>query len=1376
MKIILYFSLLVSCVYGQDFLKFDGVNGKHGNGKHIVLIAGDHEYRSEEYLPMMAQILSTHHGFTTSVLFSQDADGNVDPASNVIPGMEELETADAVILGLRFRDLSNEDFTRFNKAIQRGVSILSTRTTTHAFKTLKPEWKHLNFNSKEEGWVGGFGRQVLGESWVNHHGRHNREGTLTEVEKGQEGNSILNGVGPITGPTDVYGADPLEPEAILLRGLVTEELSSEARPVEGAKNSPPMPVAWTKLYKNESGKTNKVFTTTLGSGIDFADEDLRRLLVNATYWATGLDVPERAEVNYVKRYEPQHFRSKKWRVNHKPSDFIELTEPKFTIPFWLKKKAIEIEASTAAGSVTKDNTGKLELNQGQRIALIGGGLFSRMMKFSEFETEMYLRYPKLDLVFRNQADEGDTPAFRPHASRPAKRHFAYRGAKELVPRELSVMGTGVGHRLDADGWLENVKADVILACFGSNEHFRGEAGLKGFTEELQGLIDHTKQQKYNGVYAPELVLVTPTAFQDLSDRYDVPNGVNENKSLKLYSDAIVQLAKKNGLHYIDLFSPTKDKFKEAVEYTRDGALLNKKGYEYVANILAKKGFSAPAKKNESVRETVFQAVVDKNWHWHNLYKMPNGIHVEGRRYNPHGPANYPFEADKLGEMIKARDRAIHASLQNLKYDLEKADRSTGELPEITSNFNSRSKKAGSLTYKSGRESLQDFTVPDGYEIELFADEKQFPNLANPCQMSFDAKGRLWVAVMPSYPHWKPGDVKPTDKLLIYEDTDSDGEADKEIVFSDQLHLMPGFELVTNKLGQQEVYCSQGDSLILLTDTDGDDKADKREIIMSGFDDHDSHHAISAFTADPGGGIIMGEGLYLMSAVETAYGVVRGTNGGFMRYDPNRRHLERTVQEVIPNPWGITHDDYGQPFFIHTSGSKVGWMTSTAQKPIYNHSLRGKNILTSGRVRPTAGIELMSSSHFPDEVQGGLLISNVIGFKGVKQHLLNEKGTGFSAKFYQDLVSASDPNVRPADLEIAPDGSLYLLDWHNPLIGHMQHNARDPNRDRIHGRIFRITYPSRPLVQPAVIHDASIETLLSNLTLPESRTRYRTRRELRSRNVDDVIPLLKEWVSGQKDERLKLEALWVSWGVNRVDIDLLSELSQSDDHKIRAAVLNVIRYNLDKIPNYMELLKHAAADEHGRVRLTVTNIASLLPRDEMKVLYGVLEQQPDDALLSNPIKILKAHIDDVYPTGAVELTYPSHIRKKADKKRYKSGHEIYGTEGFCGTCHQENGMGTPSAQIPPLRGAEWVTGDLETFIKIALFGIHGPVEVKGEEYNSAMTGFGPMINNEDMANLLYYIGNSWGHVSEERITAHEVSSVREEYKDRVMGWTAEELKK
>ncbi|MEM9016233.1 MAG: PVC-type heme-binding CxxCH protein, partial [Verrucomicrobiota bacterium] len=489
-----------------------------------------------------------------------------------------------------------------------------------------------------------------------------------------------------------------------------------------------------------------------------------------------------------------------------------------------------------------------------------------------------------------------------------------------------------------------------------------------------------------------------------------------------------------------------------------------------------------------------------------------------------------------------------------------------------------------------------------------------PDLKNPVQLAFDNKGRLWVATMESYPHYRIGDPKPKDKLIILEDRDKDGVADHQINFADDLHIPIGFEI-----SHDGVYVSQSGSLVLLKDEDGDDRYDTSEVLLSGFDDHDTHHAISAFCADPSGAFIMCEGIFLHSNTESAYGPSRGTNGGFYRYSPQRKQILRYSQFKIPNPWGVAFDDYGQDFFLHTSGPKLSWMLPGTGKVRYGANLQAPDLLTSNQVRPTSGVEFVSSRHFPDEVQGDILINNNIGYLGAKQHRPIENGTGFTTEFVQDLFVSEDRNFRPTDLEFAPDGSLYVIDWHNALIGHMQHNARDPNRDHVHGRIFRVTYPDRPLVEEPVIDGASIAELLENLKLPESRARYRTRRELRERDAAKVTSAAGEWAMQQEDERLKLEALWVTWGADQVDQNLLAELLESEDHRIRSAAVRVARFNEHQVENLAEILREAANDNHGRVRLEAATAATYQPAEIGAEIVALAKAQGLDEFNAETIR-------------------------------------------------------------------------------------------------------------------------------------------------------------
>ncbi len=1014
------------------------------------------------------------------------------------------------------------------------------------------------------------------------------------------------------------------------------------------------------------------------------------------------------------------------------------------------------------------------IDDGDRIALIGNNLGSRMMQFGLFETELHMRYPDAKLFIRNMCDPGDTPGFRPHPGRMTP--WAFPGA-EAFQTELAQNSHSEGHFETPDEWLTRLKSDMIIGFFGFNESFEGLEKLENFKDELEALIRHTRKQKYNGIDTPRLVLVSPIAYEDRSADMDVPSGERENQILRDYSEGMRQVAEKNEVYFIDIFEESKKWYAQsAVPLTIDGMQLNEKGYEKMATALADAVSGDRRRKAEKHRQLINEAVREKNWFWHNDYKIPNGVHVFGRRYEPFGPDNYPAELKKIREMTALRDQNIWEACQGKKMDLATADQETSPLPPVETNYKP-SEKNGSTEYLYGEDALRTITTAPGYAIEMFASEKEFSDLANPVQMSFDDKGRLWVSVMPSYPHYKPGDAKPNDKILILEDTDGDGKADKQTTFADGLHLPIGFEFAP-----EGVYVSQGYSLVLLVDEDGDDKADRKEILLSGFDDHDTHHAISAFVADPSGAIYMGEGVFLHTNVETPYGPVRATNGGFYRYQPQRHQLERTAQLQIPNPWGIAFDEWGQHFFAETSGPDVRWMLPGTVKPRYGVAThKSTNLIEDEhRVRPTSGLEFVSSRHFPDEVQGDLLINNTIGFLGTKMHTMVDDGTGYLSHHRLDLVKSTDKNFRPVDMEFAPDGSLYLVDWHNILIGHMQHNARDPHRDHAHGRIYRITYPSRPLVTPAKVDRASIDELLENLKLPEYRTRYRSRRALRGKNSGDVLSKIKTWVRNldETDPRYEhqlLEALWVTWGLNKVDESLLQQLLKARDFRARAAAVRVLRYTGHQVGGQGDYMMQAAQDQHGRVRLEAITAASWLDPQQGIPIVQEGGKRPMDEWIVHAHETALAHLEGRTVDAPPELQARTHLIDKEERRLYFMGKSLYEKEGYCITCHMENGEGLASSGFPPLAGTEWVMGEEERLIKIILNGMLGPIEINGELYpgNVPMTPFGGLLDDEEVAAVATYVRNSFGNRSS-AVNADLVKKVRDESIDKKDFYSAEEL--
>jgi len=316
------------------------LNGREGpgKGKHVVLISGDEEYRSEETLPQLAKILATHHGFKCTVLFAIDPkDGTVNPDQrNNIPGLEALRTADLMVIFTRFRELPDEQMKHIVEYVESGRPIIGLRTATHAF-TYKADATYAKYSWDSKEWDGGFGRQVLGETWISHHGDHGKQSTRGMIASENKEHSILRGIkdGDIWGPTDVYGVRLPLPEGSqpLVLGQVLTGMKPSDEPVSGPKNNPMMPIAWTRTYspsprplpprERGRGEGGRVFTTTMGASQDFQSEGLRRLLVNACYWAAGLEnqIPAQSKVEIVGTFHPHPFRGGGFEKGRKPADY-----------------------------------------------------------------------------------------------------------------------------------------------------------------------------------------------------------------------------------------------------------------------------------------------------------------------------------------------------------------------------------------------------------------------------------------------------------------------------------------------------------------------------------------------------------------------------------------------------------------------------------------------------------------------------------------------------------------------------------------------------------------------------------------------------------------------------------------------------------------------------------------------------------------------------------------------------------------------------------------------------------------------------------------------------------------------------------------------
>jgi putative heme-binding domain-containing protein len=846
---------------------------------------------------------------------------------------------------------------------------------------------------------------------------------------------------------------------------------------------------------------------------------------------------------------------------------------------------------------------RLRLKHGDHVSIIGNTLADRMQHHGWLETYLQSRFPDLELAFRDLGFSGD----------------------ELTVRFRSEnFGT-------PDQWLARTRSDVVFAFFGYNESYGGQAGLPKFKKDLDGFIKHTLAQKYNGQSAPRLVLFSPIAHEDLHSR-NLPDGKGNNRRLEPYTAAMAEVARANGVPFVDLFHPTKAAYPNAANpFTINGVHVNQHGDHEVARIIDRAlfpGAKAPKRPTELL-EKIRQAVLDRNFYWFNRYRTVDGYNVfggrSGLRYTD-GISNFEVmqrEMEVLDVMAANRDRRIWAVAKG--GDLKVDDSNTPPLIPVKTNLPGPLPGGKHVFLDGGADSIRKMTVGRGMKVNLFASEKDFPDLVNPVQMEFDTKGRLWVAAWQSYPHWKPGEPM-NDKLLVFEDTKGTGKADKMTVFADHLHCPTGFTFYKGG-----VLVAQAPDLLFLKDTDGDGKADVRVRVLDGLDSADTHHTANSFVFGPGGDLYFQEGVFHHTSVETPYGpVVRLANAGVFRYEPRTQKFEVYVNYGFANPHGHVFTRWGQDIVIDGTGANPYHAALFSGQVDFPNRHSGPPQVYRPKTRPCPGAEILSSRHFPESMQGNLLVANVIGFRGILRYKLEDKGASIIGKELEPIVSSSDPSFRPADLRVGPDGAIYFTDWHNPIIGHMQHHIRDPNRDRDHGRVYRVTYEGRPLLHAVKVAGQPVPALLNLLREPEDRVRYRARIDLAGRDTDQVMAALRQWVAGldRKDagyEHNLMEALWLHQSHNVVDEGLLRRMLRSPDFNARAAATRVLCYWRDRVPQPLELLRQQINDDSPRVRLEAIRALSFFPVHRGE---GEKSRQEAEAALGVAAELL-AHPDDEY---------------------------------------------------------------------------------------------------------------------------------------------------
>ncbi|MCE9610685.1 MAG: c-type cytochrome [Chthoniobacter sp.] len=1025
--------------------------------------------------------------------------------------------------------------------------------------------------------------------------------------------------------------------------------------------------------------------------------------------------------------------------------------------------------------------GKFTLGENETVVFAGGTNFVREAKSGILEAVLTEAFAAQKPVFRSMAVDGDT-VYEP------------------------------AHKMNFGSWrkqLEAVGATVVIAQFGQMESLDGIGRLPEFVAAYHRLLDEFSAR------TQRIVLVSPMHFEvsRWGSRTSGPEDAKRQADVIAYWEVVRTIAKQRGAVFVDLSAlrGTLDRMKRAPMYhpvTDNGVHLNERGLRHAASMIARQlgvpfeGLGRPFSPERFfpiVPQDPRSAIVAKNRLWSACWRSANWAFADGDRNTapPDGPGGGQPDLKETFAQYRALLATADARIAALTVLADK--KAPFGLPQRPSPLALPAPLDSPAPVPpveekalSPQEELATFTVADGYKVQLFASERD--GVVKPTHMAWDERGRMYIACAPDYPHI-PAGAPPGDFILVCEDTDRDGRADKSWKLAEGLTRVSGIAL-----GDGGVYVRADDELLHFEGSNPDGRLNQGRVVLSGLGVTDTRHQLlNSITRGDDGSLWFPQGRHVRSHVETPWGIARPDQSGLWRLRPATSRLDGFYNSPRAGRhcWGVVVDDWGQIFHEAAedirgddSGSYYsipglvravpglgpdGYGQFVAHQPVDAYTKSTATDILGSRALPkeTEGC-LVIGRFFDHEVELRSLKATHSGFRRERLRLVMPTPDGTRIDDSSPLLRSSSGAFRPLGVSQGPDGAIYVCDFYSRTIGHDLASYRDPERDRTHGRIWRITAKGHAPVKQPNLAAMDVPALLEQLRSPERWTRSQVQRLLSSHFYPSVVEPLDAWTAKVKDEPLLRQALGIYAARETVRPKLLGHLLTAKDARVRAYATRMVGAWSDRLPasqpspgpdfpsavmmmelrpNALALLRARSVDPDARVRLeaivAMTNVAGAEAVDISVMTFVRSGDGFIDYAVAESIRSVRFHWKTSYPGKAV---YDAHCLK----------------------CHQADANGLPGI-FPPLAGSEWVNGDKGALIKMLLHGLSGPITVKGEPFGTGnpipMPPSG--LDDQKTADVLTYIRANFGNQAD-AVTPEEVRTLREKHTDRTTLWTVPEL--